>query len=257
MTVLCFGFSPTSVNKPKEKQIYPSTPFDTKAKTFPRGYSGNNIVAIYELLSKAFPPKDEFESTEAYRKRLQAPYPKEFFNFVIGKKFHNFDVNVTTSPNIYIHYDPDTQNMNISINAGDGEGVVIIKDISVPVGKYLGSNKFGVKVVVRKIDSRKYCIRLSNIFRGKEINFKISPEEGRDLKNNLGILFVCKISPHGDPPVYYFSSFNQIEPTIDYPTEINESEFQVNVDIYEIWTFNHRTGTIYSKEIIKSLVKEQ
>ncbi|MGZ8448437.1 MAG: hypothetical protein ACXWWV_02445, partial [Candidatus Deferrimicrobiaceae bacterium] len=89
------------------KEEYATKPFDAKVATLPPGYLGHDIVALYERLSKAFPPKDEFESTEAYQKRLQGGYPQGNLAFLVENRFAMISAS----------YDPDVQNMLIKINA--------------------------------------------------------------------------------------------------------------------------------------------
>jgi hypothetical protein len=63
--------APKKEETSKKTENYDTKPFDTKVTALPPGYLGHDIVALYERLAKAFPPKDEFESTDVYRKRLE------------------------------------------------------------------------------------------------------------------------------------------------------------------------------------------
>lgn len=89
--------------------------------------------------------------------------------------------------------------------------------------------------------------------RERKIIFKIIPEEARDLKANVGILFVCKIRPYGETPVHTFTNFYHTNPTMDSPTEFSYNQLFINANLYEIWIFNKKSGAIYAKEIIMPL----
>lgn len=268
----------------EEKQPYATNSFDAKVISLPPDYFGHDIVALYERLASAFPPKDEFESTEAYRKRLEGTYPQDIFAFVLENPL----AMVTAS------YDPDVQSMAVKINADratnlDGfqdklrrmresktyenlldydESVIVTKHISGPTKEYEAGNKLGAKTIVTEHTGREFGIGLINkdsfartekysIRRERNINFKISPEKGRDLKTNLGILLVCKVKLGGAPPAHSFKSFYHAKPTMDSPTELSFQQFFVNVDLFELWVFNKKTGTVYAKEIIMPLPEEQ
>lgn len=259
----------------KEKQPYATNSFDTKVISLPPYYFGHDMVAIYERLASAFPPKDEFESTEAYRKRLEGTYPQDIFAFVLEKTLGMVAV---------ASYNPDVQSMAVEINACKlrrmresksyqnlldyDETVIVTKHISGPTIEYEAGNKLGAKTIVTEQIAREFGISLINkdsfartekysISRERNINFKISPEEGRDLKTNLGIVFICKVKLGGEPPAHSFKSFYHVKPTMDSPRELSFQQFFVNVDLFEIWVFNKKTGTVYAKEIIMPLPEEQ
>lgn len=260
----------------EEKVNYSTKPFDIKATALPFGYTGHDIIALYNRLSKAFPPKGEYESTEEYHRRLRGEYPNETFAFLIE--------NVSTA--ISASYDPDDQNMLIKINADgarnhDGfrermsksespsshydlisayETVIKVRHIRGASEKYMARNKMGAKTVVTKLTGKEYGIGLNNkglfampgysITRTRNITLKIPPEEARDLKSNLGILLICRVRPWGDPFAYSFRSVYHSEPTMNSPTELSFSQYFVNVDLLEIWIFNRRTGTVCAKDVI-------
>jgi hypothetical protein len=275
---------PTKIERlpPKEeKEAYSTKPFDTKVTALPAGYTGHDIVALYKRLSKAFPPKDEFESTEAYQRRLQGEYSKDTFAFLITLGFA-----------IYASYDPDAQNILIEVSAehvlnldsdlihkpkessrynpwSDHETVINVKRIDSASNKYEAGNKLGAKTVVTEHTGKDYGIGLVNNDsfpppekyriqqRLRNINLKISPDEARDLKGNLGVLLICRVRAGGDPPKYFFPSYYHVKPTMDSPTEISFLQYFVKVDLFEIWVFNRRTGSIYAKDIVMSLSQDQ
>jgi len=248
----------------KEEQKYETKSFDTKVTSLPTNYLGHDIVALYQQLTKEFPPKDEFESTEAYGKRLKVGYPQDIFAFVIDEAF------LVDTYGIDISYNADEQRMVVEIkgerpdeyNPYDEETVILTKGIEGKKETYVGTNKFGVEKIVTKYHCKHYGIFPVNkkLFLDKEysvpirgplkISFKISSEEARDLKTNFGTLLICKIKLSGNPLAYTFQHNEYIGATIDTPTAVDTERFFVNAELIEIWVFNSKTGTVFTKKII-------
>ncbi len=111
------------------------------------------------------------------------------------------------------------------------EHVIVTKHINDKKKEYEAGNKFGAKIIVTEYTGWDYGIALIGVNQGinpqpkLETNFNISPEEGRDLKANLGVLLICKVKLGGNPPAYTLNSAIHIEPTMDSPTELHLSSY--------------------------------
>ncbi|PKN77208.1 MAG: hypothetical protein CVU52_01455 [Deltaproteobacteria bacterium HGW-Deltaproteobacteria-10] len=237
-------------------QNYVTKSFDTTAISLPANYLGHDIVALYNRLAKTFPPKDEFESTEAYKERLEVSYSQDMFAFVIKDNYSVLDAS----------YDADTNNMLVKIGDSMGDKVFEIKLIKDRPKEYVATNKFGAQTIVTEKSGKIYgvCLANFNSFRDtgpqqrysdkqREITFKLSPEEARGLKNNLASLLVCKVKSSENPTKYSFETDSNARATMSIPIEAHYKNYFVNIELYEIWIFNGKTGVVYAKDIIMPL----
>lgn len=80
--------------------------------------------------------------------------------------------------------------------------------------------------------------------RGPDISHQIrlSPEEARDLAQNLAVLYVGRLMPP-----YLVEYKTHESPTWSDPTDLTTNMRAVVMDVSQIWTVNTRTGRVYHK----------
>ncbi len=236
------------------KYLIPES-FNTELSTLPVGYTGENIDALYKHLSQLIPPKDEFEKTEAYLQRLNTNTPKQLFAFL------NNSYDVFNS----LTYNPDSETVTVSINQLGcivGSPSIEIKNITSSVEKYKTRNKFGANFVATSYTIFDYAIYPVNYYSIRDICFKINTDEARDLKQNYGILYICKITPSNPTPhnrksqqiSWSNSDMTYSDATFSRPDRHINFIFSINITLYQIWVFNKKTGIIYAKDVIAPLL---
>jgi hypothetical protein len=236
-----------SVELKNDQNILP-VPFDPKTATLPVDFKGTNIMALYNKLSKANPEKNEFETKDAYLKRIHDNYPYEIYSFV---KETDYRLGLG---NLHCEYDPEKQMMSLHYWSYS-DGMKIFKN-NKSRSTYEASNRFGVKTIVTSIRGDVYGITSINKKGGtsRKISFKLSLDEARVQMNDLVALIVCKVCPSkGDQPKITHTNTDSSQATMDSPYEDYYTQYFINVTVYEVWVFNSKTGVIYAKEILEPL----
>ena len=176
-------------------QDMPISSFDPKVTVLPANFTGTDIVLLYNKLYKAVPKKDEFETKDAYLKRVQDNLPGDLYAFV-----KVIDDNIRGG---YFQsaYDPEKQSMKVTFVAykytnrskGGLKGRVNVKMANARTEEHEASNRFGAKTMVTTRHGDLYAIELINgPFTDREISFKIPSEEAKSFKKNIGALILCK-----------------------------------------------------------------
>lgn len=203
---------PAPVPVPREDDRYTAPrPFDATLTALPQGYGGENIVGVYKKLS-----------TE---KEFAASYPKDVFCFVRenGDNMNEWSRSTVT-------YDADRQLMNVDMQALlSSDGRIKIKRTMAYPGEFGEGNTQVAKDYGLIVANR-------NSFRGEGTSFRILPAEARDLEQNLGVLYVTRLKPSSG-----------VLTETDAQSRYFFREFLVSADVYEIWIFNTKTGTVYNK----------
>jgi hypothetical protein len=298
----------TSKNKSKvtnEKiDNSPIIPFDINTEKLPPNFTGTNIVKLYTILLKKAPlKKDEFETTADFEKKaiVAVADTDDVYAFKL-------DPNMTLRSGLTVHpYNADAQNLQIDIETRplskytfrDYRASMIIKHFAGTSQSHAGSNAFGAKVLVTSLTGKQYGIVLTNqkdfgtssyddssvettlvSNRTISIIIEIPPNKAKFLKNNIGVLLLCKprlyklkeeMTPSTEtsrgPAKIKPSKLNNgnglifedgyyAEATFDSPTEISYDRKFINVEILSILTYEINTGAILLKKQVK-INKEQ
>lgn len=123
----------------------------------------------------------------------------------------------------------------------------IIRDLNLKRRSYLGSNVFGVTVKVKEASEVQYTIKPINL--GTSINvIKLDIETPPDEfnKNDIGVLFICK--PIRLNNCYITMSGGGKSPTVFNPSAYYHVVYNINVELYEFWIYNQKSGEIYLKQ---------
>jgi hypothetical protein len=241
------------------ENTYDTNLFDDKVESLPANYMGYDIKQLYEELKQKFPPKDEFETKDTYIKRLQSEEYNNLYAFKIEDRY-----------GFYSTYNADNENLNLkfqfsSTSSFDRNSTSIISYITLTTKTiegnkttYMASNAYGKEVEVAKHTGDKYGISLisKNIFplrfmNDYQINLKMTPDKAKELKDNTGVLLICKLGLPKNNPAYIFESTFYAKPTISLPIELSyQQHFLFVTMVKEIWVYNFVTGEIVKKVVI-------
>ncbi|MEI6152713.1 MAG: hypothetical protein WCQ90_01335 [Deltaproteobacteria bacterium] len=291
ISIYCTAISKEKKTSTKQKKkteavdASPLIPFDIDAEKLPPHYKGTDIVRLYSLFAKKTPlKKEEFETTVEYEKKIAEAVSSDIYAFRIeegsGLPVHGLRVGP---------YDADTQSFRISLETEwlskftfmDYRASIIVKTLKMRSRSYLGSNAFGAMREVTRFSAIQYGLALVNqedfgsssyddnkyniktpltSIRNVNITIQSPPDKARTLKDNIGVLLLCK-------PVLYkpnieevhknkgndliFESFDSSQATIDDPTSHLYERKYINVEILAIWIYNIRTGEVILKKQLK------
>ena len=125
--------------------------------------------------------------------------------------------------------------------------IFIIRDLGLKRRSYFGSNVFGVTVKVKEASEVQYTIKPISL--GSSINsikLKINKLSDEFNKENIGALFICKAIRWNN--CYMTMSGGGKSPTISSPSAYYHVVYNINVELYEVWIYNQKTGEIYLKQ---------
>jgi hypothetical protein len=280
----------SSTKQKKKTEVVDTTPlvsFDINAEKLPPNYKGIDIARLYSLLAKKAPlKKEEFETTAEYEKKIADAVPGDVYAFKIdaGSGLHGLRV----SP-----YDADTQKFQITLETEwlskytfeDYRASFIVRTLDKGSHSYIGANAFGATREVTSFSATQYGLALVNqqdfgssrhddnkyniktpltSIREVSIAIQIPPDKARTLKDNIGVLLICK------PTLYksdaelslrkgndiIFENYDSSQATIDSPTSHLYERKYINVEILAIWTYDIRTGEVISRTQLKDKVKQ-
>lgn len=216
----------------------------------PKGYSNDDIVAVYNDLKQNYAPKSEFETQAAYEKRMQTSYKGK------AKFFFTKEMYAVVAPGAmgyyYLGYDADNQIVTLKRILKLVKGKIKIKRTHYNRKKYEASNAYGAKAIVTSHEGTDYGIFVENKSKFEEnIEFTLPSDDAKALKNNFGIMFACELKPDTKKG-YFKQDFTYLEASFSFPDSYSFSEHYIRVDVTEVVIFNNKTGTVYLKQKIKT-----
>jgi len=274
------------LNNKKIESQYDIRPFNLTVEKLPPNYKGHDIKKLYhELEKKKIPDKDEFETQEAYTKRTQSLFsavPKDFYAFkVVEFAYFNYDAE---SQMIEIQVPTDysdiqrkvlEKGIHDSIEGGydlrqmeqmkkgymKRKNLILIRRVDEGKSTYIASNSFGVKTKVTQHRQTLYDLELDNrenFWKGlrnkigeRVIKINMPPHEAKNLKENFGLLLICRLSHLTDPYRNISNDLSHLEPTLDEPEEYYSSMNFVSVELLEIWVYHIKSGKIFVQEKVE------
>lgn len=150
---------------------YSNVPFNASVEKLPALYRGADPVALYNALvqRRKRSAKGEFETSERYRQRIQREEGTPLLGHIGLNSVMAFEI-----PDLETSFDADAQTLLAVISLGYpkiGVGPALdkrsleLKFKPDPTTTYVGSNAFGVKVVVKRQRSSSYGLLLENFVR--------------------------------------------------------------------------------------------
>lgn len=274
--------------KPTEP-AYTTQPLDVSVSSLPAGFRGHDAAEIYKRLAERtkVSTKSEFETTEAYRQRVQLEASKPLtgsltqrstFAFVIGK--------------LDAKYDADQQVMYIKAKLSRvKEGAALDEDkrsllwdiVNRDNSSYTGSNAYGAQVQVERKVADFYEVAFANHQRFPIVSYlnDIAQEVADNRKKryeSLGIkepeqnydfmkdtAFAAEIKMDAQAAMKSKPNLRLLlvcrlltppiiegstysKPTVDNPRENLFLSYSLNTEALEVWFFDVVTGQIHAKQ---------
>jgi hypothetical protein len=253
------------------ERAYADKPFGAEMaqwSSVPQDFAGHDFKKIWTTLGVRFKAKDEFESTEAYQKRIADAAEKPIIGTISANSPLAFSYEKADAS-----YDADRLILTVTIDLSDvmviddkniktQKGIQVAKADVKDLGTYVGSNAFGAERTIKKSQITEYMIVLNNprdykaytdraekgtladyLSKGDiKVELNLPPEKAREAKANLTVLFLCSLAKP-----YAGIDFDHIAPKIDSPIDITTIKEYLAGRIDEIWLFNRATGEIYQK----------
>jgi hypothetical protein len=224
--------TPSSANRTSAVGVQSlDVPFDATVERLAPNYQGHQVTALLPLLKVMDRPKDEFETTEQYSKRVRANLPTGTLALQIQPTYGGATIT----------YNADRQVMSLEVTAEP-------RDYWYPaVDKY--NSRSGQKLYFVRASSYGYAdselslacrdvpgfgqARYSHLV-AWSTEIRLSPDEARTLKPRLRVLFIGKI-PAGVP----------LEELIVHKSAGAEKALAFVLE--QLWLYDVATGTIHAK----------
>jgi hypothetical protein len=276
------------VEKKEPAPAYSTQPFDLSAGSLSPNFRGHNAIAIYKSLAarKTGADKGEFETTEAYRQRLDREASAPLVGSLTKDSTFAFVVKGIDS-----QYDADSQVLHARAKLSRvTEGVSLSENrmaltwdiVSKDHSSYVGTNAYGASVKVERNISDFYEIAFDNYLNFPTVKYlgKVEqevvdentkryadlgiqhPDSDFDYLKHTGFFADLKL----DVPtavkakenlrlllICKLSEPQTIEgsmydkPTIDNPNEYLITNYSINTHLLEIWFFDNSTGQVLAK----------
>ncbi|MCC6502247.1 MAG: hypothetical protein IT362_03805 [Deltaproteobacteria bacterium] len=245
-------------------------PFDINAEKLPPKYKGNDIVKLYSNFVKRAPlEKNEFETTEEYEKKIASVTLDAIYAM-------KFDMDTSRRSEIY-PYDADTNKFKIQLTTEtlsfssfeDRRGSFVVKEMNKRSESYVASNAFGASRLVKGYVATQYGVALVNEddfgsddhgTRTVNVEIDVSIDKAKQLKDNIGILLLCKPSLYKSNAERKYKGNDLIFEKSDYfggtmnvPISHYYDQKYINVEVLAIWIYDFRTGMIFLKKQLKEL----
>ena len=275
----------TSDNKSLPK--YLNTPFDMSTEKISVPFSGHDIEQLYNAFDKGkkSEKKDEFETTEQFQKRLSTQRPEPLWGSVRPNSIFAFVINPRSeydADNQTLTILIETSDVWQSSQIDKDRIALKFKDVTSTFGKkYIGQNAFGAKIEIEKCNLKSFELAIHNqhnfetekVFSESEkksqkemaefyekhnligarpspsggktvivIKLTMTPSEAKVAKEMIAAL--CLARPTIPNISYYAIMY---EATLEYPSDLLNQKYYVDVDLLEIWIFNRQTGEIIAK----------
>jgi hypothetical protein len=247
----------------------PELAFDPNIQRLPPGFVGNDIKAIWKRLTEihSSDSKDEFETTEEFRKRLdhQSSLP------LIGSLTAKSTLAFVVSPEIS-KYDADAGILRMSarffsvINGPfEDRAQQITVDYASSSVEGVGENAFGAQRPIEIATSTSYSLAFWNSELryskkdGRWVHWTVDADtkerfllgstslardQASNVKDKVRGLVICKLVPP-------FASewVGSVHATIDDPTELHLTERDVFISVLGFWFFDSASGRILDKVV--------
>jgi hypothetical protein len=239
---------------------YSTEPFEINARKLPPNYPGHDIVACYNRLKKAAPPKGEYETTAQYVARVNSLSTDYLYAFRVKPRDASFELEYT--------YDADKKLLVASLEVTridlgfvpefDGRRTadssiagITVRDTKAGRDTYVGSNAYGAKTTVTRFVRENYNIafdkELPQGISWMKLTISITPNEARILKPRLSVLLICKLKTFADPPLLAFECYKFLDPTIHSPIDSFTTKKYIHTDLKAIWLYDTVTGEVLAR----------
>lgn len=237
------------------KPIYTTDPIDLAAASLPPFYAGHDIAALYWNLTDQTHPKGEYETTEQFTARIRAAVPKDLFAFKIERDIYS---------SIFT-YDADVRLLRIAVPTSDLDSpvdtkTIVVKEKRESTREYPAANAYGAQVQVTEYRIEDFRVAVGEKYvresRARSIGFMkntlalnipMAPELAQKRKAALELLLIGKAKLLSGSPQIAYSNFSSRDATISNPVALVHYRHCINVDLLEVWVYDHTTGEVLKK----------
>ncbi len=245
---------------------YSNIPFNLSVDKLPSNYIGNDPEKLYKQLGEleGSEKKAEFETTQAYKQRLQEQHTVPVLDKLRFDSVYAFQVEPTgLFEPTKVMYDADRELLQLAVNSGP-----VLNILSAPDREYLwsraitlkespdqmrrgaGSNAFGVTKEVIYHNSDNYEIVVHNrgafpVFHPKgddAYNDSFIGIEAEELEADVRALCIGKL----ENPYTSLGTMEK-EATIDNPMSLTKDKRYIHLRLLEIWFYDLKSGKIIGK----------
>lgn len=260
---------------------YLNTSFDISVDKIPMPFLGHDIEKLYKAFEqrKRAERKDEFETTEQYKKRLSDIARQPIYGSIYVDSILTFVVDSD------LEYNADDQIITLRVQTSsvfqsgqtdESKSAVVVKSAKILERKSTGQNVYGAKVEIEEFHSKTFELAVHNMFNFETekvlhkglriimentdkseylepylesmkkkaffIRLKMEPTEAREIKNKVAALILAKLLPP-----YISEHVILRKATFKDPKESSLQIYYVHVDILEIWFYDKTTGVVIAK----------
>lgn len=218
-------------NSKDETTKYSTEPFDTELQTLSEVHWNHHDPALIYAALRQAPVKDQYETTEAFEKRLASWKSKP----IVGSLTPNSMIALSSvwMPDKAKTYNADTEQMSFPFPYGhdlrDARGYPFLpfksEEKHLPPGR--GQTAMGIKFTWTRDYTLAVGTRLNGL-NNATIQFSIPPQEARTLVPVL--LFIGKIDP-----IRIDEERNTHEPTLSEPWETLHWTMGWTLDVKQVW----------------------
>lgn len=232
------------------------SPFDPAVSKLLPKFQGHDPEQIYLAIErrKRTLAKGEFESTDAYTKRLEALTVAPLLGGLRQDSMLAFVLAVDPK------YDADTATFLLARrqshigfipkhSSKDEVAVTLMVDTIRSHEKEVRQNAYGATVNVEVTDLNEFLGMMQPNARvfgatGTEITISIPPEQAPTIKPNLALLLVCRLISLDTLSGFYQPGGPA---TIGNPRETTILQRFLQIEPIEVWAINRQTGDVYGK----------
>lgn len=233
----------------KAAKARPPQFFDPTVERLPSGFAGSDFGALFKARS-TIPKKGEFETSDQYRERLKAVSGDGFYSVALDL-FAQYDADRQRFTVLILTKELQTE-AAILLNRYGDRPVLVVNQTRKESGKYVGSNAFGVRTKVTKVNMIEDAIVLGNPHyddvddRAGARNFYIPLPSDRARATMLAFLLVFKPEPIGGAGLTTTASSYK-DPTLDFPLAVTTTARYLFVGDAVVWAYDKRTGEVLGK----------
>jgi hypothetical protein len=249
--------SPKKAAPAKKWASYSSAPLDPSAAELSPSYLGNDCRGLAKTIASLSLQKGEFETTTAYRERIDAMGGRVIAGSIKLGDVVGFVPSDAVLSMLSEQYNADDQTLRIDDYIADGHQMVggaFIANQKLETNRkfhrtYEASNAYGKTVAVDSSTWDTCAIAFVNVphmsspsANALSTTIQMTPDEARAARGNIAKIFV------GNLAAPYRADFSDyLKPTIDSPREAAWSGDALVMQLVQVWFFNRQTGKVYKK----------
>jgi hypothetical protein len=213
--------------------------FDFSQNTLPLDFKGQDIIQVYKEVAEKMPEEEKKESKKSYNDKVLALKFPELYIFTI-----------TDLESSYIN-DKEDLTIKLPYNWG-ARNEIELKNFK-KTSKSQAWDEKRIMYITEFEYTRKYYLLLDRSLKTTKFQFKLSPDETKSLKENLGIVIFCNLKPFGSKLSYIVYDHAYPDKATKENPSVHEYEgYSVSVHLSEIWIYNRLNGKVYLKEKVNN-----